>query len=230
MAARFEDGRVECLIQVANPKVNRLIESGEISAVSIEGMYLDGSNNKGDTEYPTSLHFQALALLTQDDTPGDPLTRIFKEGVWEHKSTSVVAIQGVIMEKIIMPNTADSEWSTAQVNDLPDSSFAYIEPGGSKDSDGKTVPRDKRHLPYKGADGKPDAPHVRNALARLDQTDVPDAAKAEAKGRLSSAAKALGIEMSERKLPAPEVRYRLATQAMSDYAHGIITKYSIAQF
>jgi HK97 family phage prohead protease len=53
--------------------------------------------------------------------------------------------------------------SSAQINDLPDSAFAYIEPGGRKDSSGKTVPRSKRHFLIH------DAAHVRNALARIGQ-------------------------------------------------------------
>jgi hypothetical protein len=50
--------------------------------------------------------------------------------------------------------------STADINDLPDSDFAYIEPGGKKDDGGKTIPRSLRHYPIH------DAAHVRNALAR----------------------------------------------------------------
>ena len=60
-----------------------------------------------------------------------------------------------------------AERSTAGTNDLPDSAFAYISPGGTKDEDGKTVPRSLRHLPYKTASGAIDKPHLRNALARL---------------------------------------------------------------
>lgn len=60
-------------------------------------------------------------------------------------------------------------WTTAYVNNLPDSSFLYIEPGGKKDADGKTIPRTLRHLPVKDATGKPDAAHVRNAAARAGQ-------------------------------------------------------------
>lgn len=60
-------------------------------------------------------------------------------------------------------------WSTAFVNDLPDSAFLYVESGGSKDKEGKTVPRSKRHFPYKGTDGKVDLPHLRNAIARIPQ-------------------------------------------------------------
>jgi len=62
-----------------------------------------------------------------------------------------------------------AEWTTKYMNDLPDSAFLWIQPGGDKDSEGKTTPRSYRHLPFKDADGKIDLPHLRNALARLDQ-------------------------------------------------------------
>ena len=76
--------------------------------------------------------------------------------------------------------------STKSFNSYPDSSFAYVEPG-SKDSEGKTVPRSKRHLPYKTAAGAIDPAHLRNALARLNQTNISPAAKAKAKAKLKSA-------------------------------------------
>jgi hypothetical protein len=61
-------------------------------------------------------------------------------------------------------------WSTAFVNNLPDSSFLYVESGcGEKDSENKTKPRTCRHLPYKDASGKVDLPHIRNAIARIPQ-------------------------------------------------------------
>jgi len=71
-------------------------------------------------------------------------------------------------------------WTTAFINNLPDSSFLYIEPGGEKDSDGKTTPRSLRHFPVKDANGSADLAHVRNALARSPQSNVPAAAKASA--------------------------------------------------
>lgn len=65
-------------------------------------------------------------------------------------------------------------WSTAYVNNLPDSAFLFVESGGKKDSEGKTVPRSNRHLPYKDANGNVDLPHLRNAIARAPQMkDVP---------------------------------------------------------
>ena len=56
-----------------------------------------------------------------------------------------------------------AQMATADINDLPDSAFAYIEPGGSKDSGGKTVPRSLRHFPVH------DKAHADNAAARIAQ-------------------------------------------------------------
>lgn len=69
--------------------------------------------------------------------------------------------------------TGKSVWSTAFVNDLPDSSFLFIESGGKKDKDNKTIPRSKRHFPFKDANGRIDLPHLRNAIARIPQSNAP---------------------------------------------------------
>jgi len=82
-----------------------------------------------------------------------------------------------------------SVWDTAYVNNLPDSAFAYIESGGSKDEENKTVPRSLRHFPYKGSDGKVDLPHLRNALARAPQSPFGE----KAMNKLRAAAKEAGI-------------------------------------
>lgn len=62
-----------------------------------------------------------------------------------------------------------AEMSAAQINDLPDSAFACIEPGGKKDAEGKTVPRSLRHYPHHDANGAIDLAHLRNAMARIHQ-------------------------------------------------------------
>ena len=54
-----------------------------------------------------------------------------------------------------------AEWTAAYINDLPDSSFLYVEPGGEKDDQGRTVPRSKRHFPVKGPDGSIEVPCTR---------------------------------------------------------------------
>lgn len=84
-----------------------------------------------------------------------------------------------------------ADMSTADINDLPDSDFAYIAPGGSKDSGGKTTPRSLRYFPIH------DAAHVRNALARLPQSNLSDSAKAEAKTKIVAAAKKFGVDASD---------------------------------
>lgn len=76
-----------------------------------------------------------------------------------------------------------AQMTAASINDLPDSAFAYIEPGGSKDESGKTVPRSKRHFPIH------DAAHVRNALARAPQSPFGD----KAMPKIRAAAKKFGI-------------------------------------
>ena len=64
-------------------------------------------------------------------------------------------------------------WTARYINDLPDSAFLYIEAGGKKDEEGKTVPRSLRHFPIYDADGKLDLPHLRNAIARIPQSNAP---------------------------------------------------------
>lgn len=77
--------------------------------------------------------------------------------------------------------------SSAGQNDLPDSAFAYIEDGGSKDSSGKTTPRSLRHFPVH------DKAHAQNALARLSSSPFGDKAKA----KVHAAAKKFGIDVSD---------------------------------
>lgn len=83
-------------------------------------------------------------------------------------------------------DAAEAEMTAKSINDLPDSAFAYIEPGGKKDSDGKTTPRSKRHFPIH------DAAHVRNALARAPQSPFGD----KALPKIRAAAKKLGVGAS----------------------------------
>ncbi len=99
-----------------------------------------------------------------------------------------------------------AELSSADINNLPDSDFAYIEAGGTKDSSGKTVPRSLRHFPIH------DAAHVRNALARASQS--PFGAKAMPKIR--AAAKKFNIELSEESQQSAELPLAgLCVRAMS---------------
>lgn len=53
---------------------------------------------------------------------------------------------------------------TAEINNLDDACFAYIEDGGQRDPGGRTVPRAKRHFPLR------DAADVRMALSQAPQS------------------------------------------------------------
>lgn len=100
-----------------------------------------------------------------------------------------------------------AQWTSSYVSGLPDSSFAYIEPGQEKDDDGKTTPRSARHFPYKDADGNLDAPHIRNALSRVEQwktlsdgTDVSDSLRAKVRGKLQAALDSVSNDNADRQM------------------------------
>lgn len=95
----------------------------------------------------------------------------------DNPEAHIVLLKNKGGQSIEIEDLMKAVWTTAYINDLPDGSFLYISPGGKKDSDGKTVPRNLRHFPYKDSSGKVDAIHVRNALARIPQANVPQEAK-----------------------------------------------------
>jgi hypothetical protein len=121
-------------------------------------------------------------------------------------------IEGVIAGEL------KAVWTGAYINDLPDSAFLYIEPGGSKDSEGKTTPRSLRHFPVKDANGSVDQAHVRNALSRIPQSNVPQGAKdratAAARRMLDSSKAAEGVG-AEAKAPRPADPLRRLADAVS---------------
>jgi uncharacterized protein len=72
----------------------------------------------------------------------------------------------------------DAVWKSSYVNALPDSAFLYIEPGGTKDEHGRTDGA-HRHFPYRDDTGAIDLVHVRDAIGRIPQSNVPPAVKAK---------------------------------------------------
>lgn len=110
-------------------------------------------------------------------------------------------------------------WSTADVDDFPDSSFLYIEGGGSKDASGKTTPRSLRHFPYKDENGKADLPHLRDAISRIPQSSLPATLrnKLQVKAEKLLAAQHSKDDAGKR---APGVRKAvLPTMATAGHAH-----------
>ncbi len=119
----------------------------------------------------------------------------------------------------------EAEWTTAYVNDLDDSCFAVILPGGKKDEEGKTVPRALRYFPYKDANGEIDLPHLRNALARLPQAKIPEEYKKKAEAVLKAAAKKMKVgEYAEEAIEDQEVFETLGVEEDKRRAHVVIIK------
>ncbi len=106
-----------------------------------------------------------------------------KLGSYDTKAEAVARLRQIEGHKA--GGKYDADWDTAYVNDLPDSAFLYVEGGGDKDESGKTVPRTLRHFPYRNSGGEVDLPHLRNAAARIPQSDLPSGVKeqVEAKAR-----------------------------------------------
>ena len=113
----------------------------------------------------------------------------------------------------VKEESKSAKMTRKEINDLPDSDFAYISPGGKKDASGKTEPRSLRHLPIN------DAAHVRNALARLSQTDIPAEAKKSALSKIKSRAKKFGIETADSSSAIYE-GYRTTSMVMDRDGYG----------
>ncbi len=156
------------------------IRKGLIQHVSVGADY--EAIDVVDGKVPHGLHNAELSLVA---VPGIPETNV---------QVLEKLVDTKVTEDLRKASVQEAEWDTEYINNLPDDCFAYIEAGGQKDDQGKTTPRSLRHLPYKNAQGNLDADHVRNALARLDQTEMSTEAKAHALKKLCAAAGELQIE------------------------------------
>jgi len=171
---------------------------------SVEAMSIEGIKKKlKDLEkqrttimenlYPKShLSEEEQQRLREDLTVLDAETKAYVEFLTEKLS--------MIGEAAAAGPTMDAEWTTEYINDLPDSAFAYVE-DGEKDDQGKTVPRSKRHLPFKNAEGGIDHDHLANALARVKQSEtMPEGGKRAAIDKLCAAVRSWNREHSENKI------------------------------
>jgi HK97 family phage prohead protease len=176
----------------------------ERGAVRVAGQVTDPRATERLHEY--WVHGEGAAKVAWG-TPGDfdrcvaELGKYIKDpqgycNLAHHAALGIWPAQHAAMEKKATGRSAvtvtqRAEMTASSINDLPDSDFAYIAPGGTKDGSGRTVPRSNRYLPVH------DKTHVQNALARLPQTDIPAAAKAQALTKIKAAARRFGVDASD---------------------------------
>jgi len=198
------DGTVE-EVSVARRGINplakiwnfiRKAEDAEVSKEMITLACLSAGMNEKDTEEWSEVFHKALVNVSEHSKDESPY---YSEEEFAYKFTEedlkvLAEIPDEEVEKAVVIMFGKAVWSTAYVNDLPDSSFAIILPGGKK-VDGKTVPRSLRKLPFKDKNGKIDLAHLRAALSRVGQakTKLSPEQRARAKRKLLAAAKRAGI-------------------------------------
>lgn len=98
-------------------------------------------------------------------------------------------------------DTNEAKWTRAFINGLPDASFAVIEPAYKS---GEEKNKNARHLPHHGAIAKHsltnvDKPHLRNALARMNQ--IKPVTGSISAGDLQSRAKTHLVPHAKKVLP-----------------------------
>ena len=105
----------------------------------------------------------------------------------------------------------DLKWDKKTINNLPDSSFAVIEPAYSKDD---TDNKNARHLPYKNADGKVNLANLRNALIYMSKiTSITDSIS---DNDLRDKAKAKLTKIAKRYLKTTEYAKTLSKKEVGD--------------
>ncbi len=107
-----------------------------------------------------------------------------------------------ILEELVLAK----KLSRKEINNLPDEAFSFVERGGRKDEENKTIPRALRHAPHHKSNvrtGKEhdtvDKSHLRNALARFNQ--IKSAGPKDSTAKIRKAVKNHLIRHARKLLP-----------------------------
>ena len=207
--AVFNDDAIEFEGYIIDDSLAEKIEAGVIKEVSI-GAYakrLVKENEDDDVVIPVDMEFAELSFTP---TPG---------------------VQGAMVSSYHENTIQEVPLTRKAINNLPDSAFAVIKPGGKKDEDGKTVPRGLRKFPFKKADGSMDLPRLRNALARIEQSpDLTPSQIATVRRKLQAAAKTAGVgefrkeESMEEKMDENLIREEVRKELETEFELKALTK------
>jgi len=146
---------------------------------------------------------------------------------------SLVAVPGIaqanirVMEKMgRSPKRVEERiWTRQFINDLPDSAFAVVLAGGEKDGSGRTTPRALRKFPHHDRSGALDLSHLRNANARVPQSEIPEEFRQKAMRHLAAHKRQAGIGMlaeeakfleQEETPETPKVEFEIAPESSVD--------------
>lgn len=178
MDYNLEQMAVTGKMRIADPAIIELIDSGKINKLSIEQIPYKGESCSTQTGVceQNGIIFTGMALLDYDVMPGDKNTEIRAESV---KDIPIYEMVDLVPCSCC---SAEGKELGPKAAARPDSDFAYVPKGGN--------PSDRKFPIY-------DAAHVRNALARFTQADLPASAKSAVKARINKAAKKFGIQVSE---------------------------------
>jgi len=195
-------GEMVVAVGVGNPKVGSVVLSEDQTKQLFDGAFYF---NVHSSNYPVGeIRGRVIpAAISRSNNGLTILPAVTREQLLEmakdpSKAPKEWAEQ---LEKFIKSDIATAAvWTTETINGFPDSSFAVVEKGGKKDKGGKTVPRNYRHLPYKDAAGKIDVPHLRNALARMNQLKA--VSPSDSTERIRSAARKVLVAAAKKHLPS----------------------------
>ena len=172
-------------------QVTSLLKRTRDSIVDVK-MALDGETSLGDVKVSGEVRDKMVSML---DVVAEKVIAA-SEGISKSETDEASEDFMKALDQIVVALSSIVEyqelaiWTTAYINDLPDSAFLYIVPDGEKDGEGKTTPRTNRKFPYKDKDGKVDLPHLRNAIARIPQSslsqDLKDSLQAKARKILAA--------------------------------------------
>jgi len=192
------DRNIKFEARITDKEIQEKIKRGDIKNVSI-GAHVKEIEESTDSDERVitvkGIDFVELSLVAVPADPNAGFTAAVQESLKLKRE-----MESAEEEEESNDGVEEAVWSTKFVNNLPDAAFAVILPGGKKDEEGKTKPRSLRKLPHHGMNVRTgrehdtvDLPHLRNALARLPQADIPPALRAKARAHLEAHAKALKI-------------------------------------
>ncbi len=179
MEVRFDPDEVRYLVD------GRILHRNEAVATGVAAPTPAADNpRKYDARFLVPIEYHAVALLHRGRNADPTADVLLTAASKEHK------------EKNPMPEIQEIEWheddhaafieftesiaadmTSKERKKLPKGQFAYVDPDG------------KGHLPIH------DEAHVRNALARLNQTQIPESAKRSALRKILAAARRFGIRV-----------------------------------